>query len=368
MDIYINIKQCFIIVDAIMSLCLLKTRDLSWQDHSINIEVILAPRKTDLLSKQHRSLGSKCDDEVTRYELKQNSFLKHLQLEKRHIGQKATEFYVLKARRFLDNFPVDLRKEILNRRSFSVALNRIRDEVVENQNRAKSEPVQSSSTGSSPRKPEIGPGLLPQLENKSNKIQTRATDDFYLTEVKEQLYNRNDELPPVVVEMDKGRPGKPSLRRSNTEYISTTRGSSGGGTRPKLNRQKSVRFEKDGDTIKKASLHDKVREFIKEQEYFNSQVQQHHRQNRKGDDDDENDKEKLMSAFESFCKSQNNSKTHLHKLVKLASKFKVSKSMTNSADHFKSSRSFQAIHAKNDIPAYKKPVSINEDISKLKLS
>ncbi|XP_076090724.1 uncharacterized protein LOC143062810 [Mytilus galloprovincialis] len=333
-----------------MSLCCLKTRDLSWQDHSINIELILAPRKTNLLSKQHISLGSKCEDEVTRYELKQNTFLKHLQLEKHHLGQKATDYYILKAKRFLDNFPVDLRKEILNRRSFSDALNKIRDEVLENQKRAHSEPLPNRS-GSYRKKSDTNDTKFPQLSSQfKKKIPDSKRGDFtYITEVPE----RNNELPPVIIEVDKTRPEKPSLRRSNTEYISMRRTESGKSNshsassdsrRPKLTRQKSVRFENDNEpSEKKATLQEKVKEFIKEQEYFNSQVQHNHQVNKTGNEN-ENDKEKLVSAFDNFCKMQNN-KSQLHKLVKLASKFKVSNSsMTNSVRQYKSSRSYQTIH------------------------
>lgn len=324
-----------------MSLCLLKTRDLSWQDHSINIEVIMAPRRTDLLSKQHRSLGNKCDKRVTRYELNKNSVLKHLQLEKHHIGQRATELYVLKAKRFLDGFPVDMKREILNRRSFSIALNKLRDEIMECQERVKSEPLpeRKEITKTDP----VGT-TLPELNIVSRQNSTRKQiDKFYITELPSP---RSDELPPVVVETEKARPVKPTLRRANSDLVSTASrlsAASSSSARPRLTRQKSVRFENDVDSEgKKASLHERVREFIKEQEEFNSQVQQLHTINDLNDLQID-EKDKLISAFDNFCKSSS-TKTQLQKLVKLASKFKVTnRSMANTASNFRSSKSYKAL-------------------------
>jgi hypothetical protein len=44
-----------------MSLLLLKTKDLTWQDHTLNTEVMLAPARSVLLLNKHKTLDAKCE-------------------------------------------------------------------------------------------------------------------------------------------------------------------------------------------------------------------------------------------------------------------------------------------------------------------
>ena len=59
-----------------MSLLLLKTRDLTWQDHTLNTEVMLAPARSGLLLNKHKTLGTKCNIDKQLYDRQKEQCLK----------------------------------------------------------------------------------------------------------------------------------------------------------------------------------------------------------------------------------------------------------------------------------------------------
>ena len=66
-----------------MSLMHLKTHDLSWQDRTLNIELMLAPARSQLLFNKHKGLSSKCQQEHSYLDREKNSYLRSFKTDKR---------------------------------------------------------------------------------------------------------------------------------------------------------------------------------------------------------------------------------------------------------------------------------------------
>ncbi|XP_059147882.1 uncharacterized protein LOC131935500 [Physella acuta] len=71
-----------------MSLLALKTKNLSWQDHTLNIEVMLAPQGSTLLLNKHKSLDTKLQREKAGYERQMDAFVNNYLAEKRLIERQ----------------------------------------------------------------------------------------------------------------------------------------------------------------------------------------------------------------------------------------------------------------------------------------
>nr|KAG5686806.1 hypothetical protein BaRGS_013126 [Batillaria attramentaria] len=71
-----------------MSLLLLKTRDLTWQDHTLNTEVMLAPTRSGLLLNKHKTLGARCEMDKQLYERQRAQCLKDFLTGRRMIDRQ----------------------------------------------------------------------------------------------------------------------------------------------------------------------------------------------------------------------------------------------------------------------------------------
>ncbi|RUS80447.1 hypothetical protein EGW08_011816 [Elysia chlorotica] len=71
-----------------MSLLMLKTKNLSWQDHTLNIEVMLAPLRSTLLLNKHKTLDTKFEQEKSLYARQKDACLKDFIVEKRLIERR----------------------------------------------------------------------------------------------------------------------------------------------------------------------------------------------------------------------------------------------------------------------------------------
>ncbi|KAL8597532.1 hypothetical protein ACOMHN_033403 [Nucella lapillus] len=71
-----------------MSLLLLKTRDLTWQDHTLNTEVMLAPARSGLLLNKHKTLGAKCQMDKQLYERQRAQCIKDFLFSRRLIDRR----------------------------------------------------------------------------------------------------------------------------------------------------------------------------------------------------------------------------------------------------------------------------------------
>lgn len=71
-----------------MSLLSLKTKNLSWQDHTLNIEVMLAPQGSTLLLNKHKSLDTKLQQEKAGYERQMEAVVNNYLAEKRLVERQ----------------------------------------------------------------------------------------------------------------------------------------------------------------------------------------------------------------------------------------------------------------------------------------
>ena len=66
-----------------MSLMHLKTHNLSWQDRTLNIELMMAPSRSQLLYNKHKGLTSKCQQEHSYLDREKSSYLRSFKTDKR---------------------------------------------------------------------------------------------------------------------------------------------------------------------------------------------------------------------------------------------------------------------------------------------
>lgn len=78
-----------------MSLMFVQTHDLSWQDRTINVELMMAPGRGQLLYNKHKSLNTKCEQEHFNLEREKESFLKSYKTDQRMM-ERRKESYVKK--------------------------------------------------------------------------------------------------------------------------------------------------------------------------------------------------------------------------------------------------------------------------------
>ncbi|KAH9505331.1 hypothetical protein Btru_058393 [Bulinus truncatus] len=71
-----------------MSLLLVKTKNLSWQDHTLNIEVMMSPQGSSLLMNKHKALDAEFEKEKIIFERQREARIKHFVIEKRFIQRQ----------------------------------------------------------------------------------------------------------------------------------------------------------------------------------------------------------------------------------------------------------------------------------------
>lgn len=71
-----------------MTFLMVKTHDLSWQDRTVNIEMMLAPARNQLLFNKHKTLETKCNAKKRVYEKEKSTVLKDFVIEKRMMQRK----------------------------------------------------------------------------------------------------------------------------------------------------------------------------------------------------------------------------------------------------------------------------------------
>ena len=75
-----------------MTLLCLKTHDLSWQDRTLNIELMMAPNRSQLLYNKHKGLNSKCQQEKSYLEREKISFLRSYETDRRMMERKKERY------------------------------------------------------------------------------------------------------------------------------------------------------------------------------------------------------------------------------------------------------------------------------------
>lgn len=311
---------------------MLKTHDLTWQDHTINVEMMLAPLHAQLLASKHKALSTRCNTIKLIYDKERDTMVKNINIEKRLMERKRSVF--------------------LKRKS-EIAFKRLSS--------AKSDPTNVRCVSIPSIPPKRGNSAPPVLSDaKQNEV--------FLTEVR-------DVSKANSCEPDSGRNGSvaefshPHSSSRNSFKSSITLPYFTGGQSSSRNesprhttaftsqmRGKSVRFEEDEEEersgeilfekINYARLQQKVKNFVHEQDDFNNRpagyklnfrtrqrfnfnsfgsnfkTQQQQPLVAKKSSKLSLDKNELERAFDTFC--ENKTKDNLHAMMKMATKQKAS--------------------------------------------
>lgn len=351
-----------------MSLYLIKTQDLTWQDRALNIEVMLEPKKTQLLFKKNKSLSMRCEKDRVRYDKQRRASIRNYKTERRYMDEKNQELYLIKTQRFLQSIPPDMKQQVLSRRSFSISLTKLVKDINEEEVSARASappdmvgcmsrdevtflPAITLHTPEpqSPRTPEP---LLQRPKSRSNKDMRSQKD---CGSIDSRASSRiNTPIPSYL----------PSVQQPLPSGIIKTRRESANA----LISDKNVRFsdekneeekhckETRGDPYQeekvrienlKPHVQKKVNSFLLEQSRFNkrapiSKTDLARKSVAENQDVCGISKSRLVSAFDDFCQLSN--RDNYQKLVKYATKYKVAAHMSSkivpSIETMKASRSF----------------------------
>ncbi|XP_033763568.1 uncharacterized protein LOC117344836 [Pecten maximus] len=313
-----------------MALLLLKTNDPSWQDRTVNVEVMLAPARNQLLMNKHKTLGSKCLKAQRLYEKERESMLKNILIEKRIMERK---------------------NQALLRKKSDIMMNRVSSGVSSHrQNTTAVLKLPSKRGGSAPAKigwPDKNPSESVFLTEVSGETRSQSVTT---TEISGESRSQSVAIP----EKDKQWGVTPSPSHGNLSMqvagsasqlsASSRRVISPFGPKRSSRRIKSVRFDdnrlpenQQTDTYSRQSnVSGLVEQFVKTQVEFNKRppigsAEQYRVNNRSGSNTPliakrystlSVNNDKLINAFDNFCLDRN--KEDFQKLVRMASKLKSS--------------------------------------------
>ncbi|KAK6195995.1 hypothetical protein SNE40_001306 [Patella caerulea] len=338
-----------------MSLLFIKTKDLTWQDHTLNIEAMLAPTRSQLLVNKHKSYGARAATDKDLYEKQKVTRLKDYVIEKRMMERRKQRINKRKREIYID-------------RSHSVVSSRNRDDDdVETKSnlsdsqllkmkssacsmRSKTSSVASKSSTHYPRLPaQPRCSSLQALNTENMEITCEDIDNgVFITE----LIRNDSKLPTVPKSAQEIRDQR--LRGPHVAY-SKERNVSFASIRDDHHHGKSKYFDSNR-RIK--PLQSRIEEFLVDQKSFNEDPKQKSSISA-WDNIGRNknkqlvanklsnltlDKTTLEGAFDHFC--EENSKENYHKMVKMATKLKArvaiarNQSWIPSMATFKSSKTF----------------------------
>jgi hypothetical protein len=316
-----------------MALLMLKTHDLTWQDHTINVEMMLAPLHAQLLASKHKALSTRCNTVKLIYDKERDTMVKNINIEKRMMERK--------------------KSAILKRKS-EIAFKRLSSAKSDptdvrchsipniNQQRGRSAPPVLGDA----RQPEV---FLTEIQNMTTKGGNANS---------EPVGGRKSSASEVFHPLS---PSRNSVKSSVTLPYFTGMQSSSRNESPRCvttattnMRGKSVRFEDDDEDersseilfekINYARLQQKVKSFVTEQDDFNRRPAEYALNFRtrqrfvrssfglasvnkqtpvaKKSSKLSMNKNELEKAFDKFC--ENKTKDNLHAMMKLATKQKAS--------------------------------------------
>ncbi|OWF36665.1 uncharacterized protein LOC110441345 [Mizuhopecten yessoensis] len=386
------------------SLFLLKTRDLSVQDHSMNIEVMLAPNRTYLLMNKHKTLNAKSNKQKDKVEKQRDSSTHSYVSEKRLVDRRNQEFYIKRVNMFLNQLAPNTRSTVLDRKSFSPSLNKIQDDnkqaseavkVVKTKvkPRVKSEPCtpRGSINSSFPliptdrRQSKSSVGFHERAKDKDVVKQTHtfgrsnvAVNGAYLTIQGSRFQNETrtkiqssgspvpeyfppvspthnitrdvvtpsnqNPLPQTLTATGDKKPTIPFLSKKKVKFVSSK----------DTNGYKKWEETQNKEKQKTKYLDKRIEGFMLDQLRFNqankiSHYDVHRRNVDHVEDSKPTAKGNLVDMFDAFC--QTGTKQQMHKLVKMAAKMKVktktptsSTSMAPSIASFKNSQAFKRLN------------------------
>jgi len=333
---------------------MIKTRDLSWQDHTMNIEVMLATSRNQLLMSKHKTLASNCDNAKRLFERERESTLKRFVTDKRAVERK---------------------KHALLRRRSDILLKRVSSgSQIENTNRKRAITNVNETRGNS------APARIAW-----DKSRTDSDPSIFLTEVTKStaLSEENYSKKPMSIRSESVKYStiNPNMRSDNKSAsqvsVSSRMVISPFGSKKSAYRSKSVRFDDKCRTSEntpserplsycfssQSAISDRVREFVQSQGEFNEKLPITFRQRgkegaykkpliAKKNTGFSYDINSLENAFDKFCLNRN--KDEFQKLVRMASKMKNNlklarnQSIVPTLAAYKTSKSFKNLLLSNN--------------------
>ncbi|XP_048773612.2 uncharacterized protein LOC125678883 [Ostrea edulis] len=364
-----------------MSLFLLKTQDLTWQDRALNVEVMLEPKKTQLLFKKNKSLSMRCEKDRQRYEKQRNANIRNYKTEKRYMDERNQELYLIKTQRFLQSIPPDMKQQFLSRRSFSISLTKLTKDFHEDESARASAPpnmvgiMSREEVTTLPaitiQTPEPSPRVRFQPSSKA-QFQKRAKspmDIRFCQDPRDVSVNDHDEnsdsqhasrnntpIPSYLPSVQQPLPSgiMKDQRRNSANTLLTDRNVRFAEKEENKNNKElpidSYQEEKIRIESLKPKVQRKVNTFLLEQSKFNkrapiSKIDLTRKSNVDASDLCGISKNKLVSAFDELCELSN--RDNFQKLVKYATKLKVATHLSSkivpTMDTVKASKSFLMI-------------------------
>ncbi|KAL4219574.1 hypothetical protein ACF0H5_022148 [Mactra antiquata] len=111
-----------------MSLFCLKTHDLSWQDRTINVELMIAPARSQLLFNKHKGLKTKYEQVSQNLDREKDSFMRSYKTDQRLMEMKKERY----SKRRNDIIQKRANTDYLGRRRSSLPVNLFSDNKFEN--------------------------------------------------------------------------------------------------------------------------------------------------------------------------------------------------------------------------------------------
>ncbi|KAK6980006.1 hypothetical protein BgiMline_021005 [Biomphalaria glabrata] len=274
-----------------MSLLLVKTKNLSWQDHTLNIEVMISPQGSTLLVNKHKALDAKFDKEKSIFEKQRAARLKDFLIERRFIQRQRMKLM----RRSL---------ELAEERAKSARIILEKSYSKQNDNRSSSAPVNPKRNGiSSVAGSGIIPIPFPRIPLKSATLfaatlhQTNVYLDSDSEEDADTIFAQTKAAPnkpdseisaggvfltaakikPIILTSQLQQPSLQNLRVQDEVISSDTATRLTLQPSPRMMKSPSIRFSDLTELqepifevdIKKKSLEEKVKGFLKDQIDFN---------------------------------------------------------------------------------------------------
>uniref|UniRef100_A0A2C9L675 Uncharacterized protein n=1 Tax=Biomphalaria glabrata TaxID=6526 RepID=A0A2C9L675_BIOGL len=240
-----------------MSLLMVKTKNLSWQDHTLNIEVMISPQGSTLLMNKHKALDAKFDKEKSIFEKQRAARLKDFLIERRFIQRQRMKLM----RRSL---------ELAEERAQSARIVLEKSYCEQNDNRSSSAPVNPKRNGiSNSDSEEDADTLFAQTKAAPNKPDSEiSAGGVFLTAAK---------IKPIILTSQLQQPSLQNLRVQDEVISSDTATRLTVQPSPRVMKSPSIRFSDWTELqepiievdIKKKSLEEKVKGFLKDQIDFN---------------------------------------------------------------------------------------------------
>lgn len=210
-----------------MALLMLRTHDLSWQDHVVNIEFMVNPSHNQLLLNKHKTLASKCDKVKRTFDRELKTAHKNMVVDVRMMERKRS------------------------------ALEKRKAEIM---------------SGRGGREFPRSPKVRPKNNKRLNETRGQSAPPTFLTEINKSKYDISTATPSIERASPASRPKTVNALQGSTPSTSSMSQHHHPASESKSSaRRKSVRFEKDvKDDDDGSTIPERIKTFVENQISFNN--------------------------------------------------------------------------------------------------